>query len=259
MRVSDITRAIEAFAPLAIQENWDNSGLLIGSPLDEVKGVMIGFDCTSGLVDRALEAGCNMVITHHPLIFGGLKSIRPEDPVGEAVIKAVRGGVAVYAAHTTADKVIAGVSGEMARKIGLENVSILDEEPGGTGLGVVGDLPAPMEPQALFALLKERFSLKMLRVSKPVEGKVSRIALCGGSGSSLIGAARAAGAQVYVSADISYHHFFTPEGFMIADIGHFESEVAIVDIFFSELKKNFPNFAVCIDPEIKRSNPIQYI
>ena len=259
MRVSDITRAIEAFAPLAIQENWDNSGLLIGSPLDEVKGVMIGFDCTPGLVDRALAAGCNMVITHHPLIFGGLKSIRPEDPVGEAVIKAVRGGVAVYAAHTTADKVIAGVSGEMARKIGLENVAILDEEPGGTGLGVVGDLPAPMEPQALFALLKERFSLKMLRVSKPVEGKVSRIALCGGSGSSLIGAARAAGAQVYVSADISYHHFFTPEGFMIADIGHFESEVAIVDIFFSELKKNFPNFAVCIDPEIKRSNPIQYI
>jgi dinuclear metal center YbgI/SA1388 family protein len=259
MRVSDITRAIEAFAPLGIQENWDNSGLLIGSPDDEVSGVMVGFDCTPGLIDRALAAGCDMVITHHPLIFGGLKAIRPEDPVGEAVIKAVRGGVAVYAAHTTADKVIAGVSGAMARKLGLDHIVILEEEPGGTGLGVVGDLGEPMDPQALLALLKEKFALKVLRVSKPVRGKISRVAMCGGSGSSLIGAARTAGAQLYISADISYHHFFTPEGFMIADIGHFESEVEIVDIFFSELQKNFPNFAVCIDPEIKRSNPIQYI
>ena len=259
MIVSDITRAIEAFAPLGIQENWDNSGLLIGSPDDEVNGVMVGFDCTPGLIDRAMASGCNMVITHHPLIFGGLKAIRPDDPVGEAVIKAVRGGVAVYAAHTTADKVIAGVSGAMARKLGLEHIAILEEEPGGTGLGVVGDLGEPMDPQALLALLKEKFALKVLRVSKPVKEKISRVAMCGGSGSSLIGAARAAGAQLYISADISYHHFFTPEGFMIADIGHFESEVEIVDIFFSELQKNFPNFAVCIDPEIKRSNPIQYI
>ena len=259
MRVSDIIAAIEAFAPLSIQENWDNSGLLIGSSSDEVRGVMVGFDCTPGLIDRALAEGCNMVVTHHPLIFGGLKSISPEDPVGDAVIRAVRGGVAVYAAHTTADKVIAGVSGAMAGKLGLLNVRILDEEPGGTGLGTVGDLPAPLDASAALALVKERFGVKMLRTSKPISGKITRIAMCGGSGSSLIGAARRTGAQLYISADISYHHFFTPEDFMIADIGHFESEVEITRILFSEIRKNFANFVGCIDPELENSNPINYI
>ena len=259
MRVSDIIAAIESFAPLSIQENWDNSGLLIGSPSDEVRGVMVGFDCTPGLIDRALAAGCDMVVTHHPLIFGGLKSISQEDPVGDAVIRAIRGGVAVYAAHTTADKVIAGVSGAMADKFGLQNVRILEEEPGGTGLGTVGDLPVPLDASSALALVKERFGVKMLRTSKPVSGKITRIAMCGGSGSSLIGAARRAGAQLYISADISYHHFFTPEGFMIADIGHFESEVEITRILLSEIRKNFPNFVGCIDPELENSNPINYI
>ena len=259
MRVSDVISAIEAFAPLAIQESWDNSGLLIGSPSDEVRGVMVGFDCTPGLVERALAAGCDMVVTHHPLIFGGLKSISREDPVGDAVIRAVRGGVAVYAAHTTADKVIAGVSGAMARRLGLQDVQILEEEPGGNGLGTVGDFPEPLEADAALALVKERFGLRILRASKPVAGKISRVAMCGGSGASLIGAARRAGAQLYISADISYHHFFTEEGFMIADIGHFESEVEITGILFSEIQKKFPNFAVCIDPDLANSNPINYI
>lgn len=259
MKARDIIAAIEAFAPLGIQEPWDNSGLSIGSPEDEVKGVMVGFDCTPSLIDKALSAGCNMVVTHHPLIFGGLKTIAPEDPVGEAVIKAVRGGVCVYAAHTTADKVIAGVSGAMAARLGLRGVRILEEEPGGTGLGAVGDLPAPLSPEEALALVKERFGLKVLRASRCISGKISRVAVCGGSGTSLIEAARRSGAQLYISADISYHHFFTPEGFMIADMGHFESEVEIVSILFSELQKNFPNFAVRKDPDIENSNPIHYI
>ena len=259
MKAREIIAAIEAFAPLSLQEKWDNSGLCIGSPEDEIRGVMVGFDCTPSLIDKALAAGCNMVVTHHPLIFGGIKTITPEDPVGQAVIKAVRGGVAVYAAHTTADKVIAGVSGAMARRLGLQNVSILDGEPDGSGLGVVGDLPEPLDAAAALALVKERFALRVIRASRPVNGKVRRVAMCGGSGSSLIDSARSAGAQLYISADISYHHFFTPEGFMIADIGHFESEVEITDILFSELRKNFPNFAVCIEPDIRNSNPINYI
>jgi len=141
MRVKDITSAIEDFAPLSIQESWDNSGLLVGSPEQEVHGLLIGFDCTPELVDEAVAGGMDMIVTHHPLIFGGLKRISPDDPTGSAVIKAVSSGIAIYAAHTTADKVLEGVSGAMARRLGLKNITVLDEESEGVGLGAVGDLP----------------------------------------------------------------------------------------------------------------------
>ncbi len=257
MRVGDVTAALERFAPLSIQEGWDNSGLCIGSPEDEVHGVLLGFDCTKELVEEAVEKGCDMVVTHHPLIFHGLKSIRSGDPVSDAVIAAVKNGVAVYAAHTTADKVIAGVSGAMARRLGLRDIAILEDE-GGYGLGAVGTLSRPMTGEEAAAFVKERFGLQVLRCSRPVE-RVERVAMVGGSGASEIGAARAAGAQLYISGDISYHHFFTPDGFMVMDIGHFESEVDIVEILSEVIRENFPTFAVRISDSLGRSNPVRYV
>lgn len=257
MKVRDIIQIIEDFAPLSIQEGWDNSGLCVGSPEDEVTSVLLGLDCTEQLVDEAIECGADLIITHHPLIFSGLKKISPDDQIGAAVIKAVRAGISIYAAHTNADKVIAGVSGAMAARLGLKDVEILEEDGDGTGLGVVGNLPEPVSAEEATALVKERFSLKMVKTSAPVGCKISRIAMCGGSGSSLIESARRSKAQLYISGDISYHHFFTPEGFMIMDIGHYESEIEIVDILFSLIKKNFPTFAVRITQNIN-SNPIYY-
>ena len=131
--------------------------------------------------------------------------------------------------------------------------------------------PAPAEPseeavpaeqgaadmEFMRAFVKEKFGLKMLKASRPLETRISRVAMCGGSGGSLIGAARKSGAQLYISGDISYHNFFTDEGFMIMDIGHYESEIEIVSILFSLIKKNFPTFAVRITQNIN-SNPIYY-
>ena len=257
MKVKDIIKVIEDFAPLSIQESWDNSGLCVGSPEDEVTSVLLALDCTPALVEEAAACGADMIITHHPLIFSGLKKISPDNMVGEAVIKAIKAGISIYAAHTNADKVLAGVSGAMAAKLGLENVRILDDEGAGTGLGTIGDLPEPMTADQAVAFVKDRFALKSVKTSKPLSGMISRVAMCGGSGGSLIGAAQKAGAQLYISGDISYHNFFTPEGFMIMDIGHYESEIEIVDILFSLIKKNFPTFAVRITQNIN-SNPIYY-
>ena len=136
-------------------------------------------------------------------------------------------------------------------------MQILDQDGEGTGLGVVGNLPEPMTAEEAAAYVKERFNLKVLKSSRPVEGKISRVAMCGGSGGSLIGAAMRSGAQLYISGDISYHNFFTHKGFMIMDIGHYESEIEIVDILFSLIKKKFPTFAVRITQNIN-SNPIYY-
>ena len=257
MKAADIIAAVEEFAPLDIQEQWDNSGLCIGSPEDPVHGVMVGFDCTPALVDEAAAKGCDMIITHHPLIFKGLRQINSSDPTGEAIVKAIRAGIAVYAAHTTADKVIEGVSGAMARRLGLQDIRILEDE-GGTGLGAVGTLEKPLTGMEAIALIKERFGLKIVRTSAPIEGPITKVAVLGGSGGSEIPAARAAGAQLYVTADISYHNFFTPEGFMVADIGHFESEVEITDILFSFLKKKFPNFAVHLGSSLREGNPVHW-
>ena len=257
MKVKDIIRVIEEFAPLSLQEGWDNSGLCIGSPEDVVSSVLLGLDCTPELVDEAIACGADMIVTHHPLIFSGLKKISPDNPVGEAVIKAIKAGISIYAAHTSADKVIAGVSGAMAARLGLEDVQILDEDGEGTGLGVVGNLPEPLSAEEAVKLVKKCFGLKAMRASKPVDGKISRVAMCGGSGGSLIGAAMNSDAQLYISGDISYHNFFTRDGFMIMDIGHYESEIEIVDILFSLIKKNFPTFAVRITQNIY-SNPIFY-
>ena len=257
MKVRDIIAVIEEFAPLSIQEGWDNSGLCVGSPDDEVTSALFALDCTEELVDEAVACGADMIITHHPLIFSGLKKISPDDQVGAAVIKAIKNGIAIYAAHTNADKVIAGVSGAMAAKLGLADVRILSEDGEGTGLGVVGDLPQPLTADEAVALVKEKFGLKMLKASRPSDGLISRVAMCGGSGSSLIGAARRSGAQLYISGDISYHNFFAPEGFMIMDIGHYESEIEIVNILFSLIMKKFPTFAVRITQNIN-SNPIYY-
>ena len=257
MKVKDITAVLEAFAPLSIQESWDNSGLCIGSPEDEVHGVLLGFDCTPELIDEAVARGCDMVVTHHPLIFRGLKRIQGGDPVSDAVIKAVRNGIAVYAAHTTADKVISGVSGAMARRLGLQDIALMEDE-GGFGLGAVGTLPQPMTGEEAIAYVKEKFGLKTLRCSRPVD-RIVKVAVCGGSGASEIDAARATGAQLYISGDISYHHFFTPEGFMVMDIGHFESEVEIVEILFKVISEKIPTFAVRISDSLGRSNPVRYV
>lgn len=257
MKVREIMDVIEEFAPAGIQEKWDNSGLCIGSESADVTSVLIGLDCTPELVDEAARTGADMIVTHHPLIFSGLKRISPDDPTGGAVIRAIRAGISIYAAHTNADKVIAGVSGAMAARLGLGNTVILDEEEEGVGLGVIGDWPEAMPAEDAIRYVKEKFGLKYVRTSKPVDIPVKRVAVCGGSGSSLIEKARSKGAQLYLCGDISYHHFFTGHDFMLMDVGHYESERDIVEILFSLIKKKFPNFAVRIT-ENSYSNPIYY-
>ena len=258
MQVKDIVGAIEEFAPRGVQESWDNSGLLIGGPEDDVKGVLVGFDCTVELIQEAVERGCNMVVTHHPLIFHGLKHIGPEDPVGATVIAAVRNGVAVYAAHTSADKVPQGVSWAMALKLGLQDIEILMKEPDGNGLGCIGTLLRPLTGKEALEYVGKAFGLKIIKSSKPLETAISRVAVLGGSGGGEIEAAREAGAQLYITADISYHNFFTRDGFMVMDIGHFESEVDIVPILLTQIRKKFPNFASYSSGTLDRSNPVHY-
>ena len=254
MKARDIADVIERFAPLATQEEWDNAGFCVGSPEQEVHGVLIGFDCTPVLVDEAIALGADMIVTHHPLIFNGLKRIDPDDFVGATLIKAIRAGIAVYAAHTNADKAEGGVTALMAARLNLQNVQPLVP----SNLAQIGDLPHPMAPADFCAMVKKAFGLKVLRYGGTGRPQIARVALCSGSGAEFIADARAAGADAFVTGDVSYHRYLVDKSFLILDVGHYESEVAIVEKFLSLLKDKFPTFALHTSTN-ENNNPIQYL
>lgn len=256
MKAFEIAQVIETFAPLGLQEHWDNSGFCIGDPQAEVSKLLIGFDPSCELIEEAVRTGADMVVTHHPLIFSGVKKISGADQVGRAIIEAIKNDIVVYSCHTNMDKVIAGVSGSLAQKLSLKDVQVLDSDENGDGLGVIGSLEQPMDVQEFMAFMKSSLSLEHFRYSKPVSGKIERVALCGGSGRSLIKKAYLKGAQIYLCGDISYHDFYCPDGFMVADIGHFESEAQIMRVIYDIVMEKFPNFAVQIANN--SSNPVYY-
>lgn len=125
LKIKDITDHLEAFAPPAYQESYDNSGLLTGSPYQEVSGVLITLDCTEPVVDEAIERGCNLIVAHHPIIFKGLKKLTGSSYVERTVIKAIKHDIGIYAIHTNLDNVQNGVNKKICEKIGLINVRIL--------------------------------------------------------------------------------------------------------------------------------------
>lgn len=257
MKAFEIASVLEEFAPVLLQESWDNSGFSVGDPEKEVSSAIVALDCTPELVDEAIESGSGLIITHHPLIFKGIKSITGKTNVERMIVKLIKNDIIVYSAHTNIDKVVNGVSGSMADKLDLTDRDILVKSADGiTGLGIIGNLKKAVTYEELIKLVKEKFGLNNLKCSTPLPGKISKVAVCGGSGSSLIDAAKSQGASVYITGDISYHNFFCENDFMIIDIGHFESELGVLDIITSILRKKIPTFAVRKSENIY--NPIYY-
>lgn len=257
MKAGEIISIVEEFAPCHFQEDWDNSGLMVGDPAREVTSVILALDCTIDVVEEALDSGADMIITHHPLIFKGIKRIGTKSLQDKMLTKIIKNDLVVYSVHTNIDKVPDGVSGIMADKLGLLNREILTKsEEKGVGLGIFGELAEEMSVDEFIGMVKERFGLSLIKSSKPLTVPVKKIALCGGSGGSLINDAFNAGAQVYISGDLSYHSYFCEDGFMIIDIGHYESEIGVLDLLMSVILKKIPNFAVLRSKRSK--NPIYY-
>ncbi|MBW6484083.1 MAG: Nif3-like dinuclear metal center hexameric protein [Vicingaceae bacterium] len=125
MNIKEITTLLEKFAPLSLQENYDNAGLIVGSATDEVSGILICLDSTEEIVDEAIEKNCNLIIAHHPIIFSGLKKLNGKNYIERTIIKAIKNNIAIYAAHTNMDNAFNGVSFKMAEKLGLINCQVL--------------------------------------------------------------------------------------------------------------------------------------
>lgn len=369
VKISEIISVLENVAPPALQENYDNSGLLVGDAGSEIEKVLVSLDCTEAVVDEAIEKGAGLIVSHHPIVFSGLKRLNGKNYIERVVIKAIQNGIALYAIHTNLDNVLQnGVNERIAEKLGLNSVRILSPMKGilkklvcycpkdyletvreailaagaghiggydacsfcseGTGTfrpgsgtnpftgregelseekewrlevvlpgyisgkvipamidahpyeevaydvyslentwnekgaGLIGELNNEMDRDQFLHHLKKSMGLQVVKYTSLNRNKIKKVALCGGSGSFLLGAAMAQGADVFVTADFKYHQFFDGEGkTMICDIGHYESERYTIDLIGDILNKGIksekkPNFAVILTNT--DTNPVQY-
>jgi len=361
--LKDITNFLESFAPLGLQESYDNAGLITGDVNAEITTVLITLDVTEKVVEEAVQKKAQLIVSHHPVVFSGLKKLTGKNYVERTLIKAIKNDIAIYTAHTNLDSVEGGVNHKICEKLGLQNCKIL--QPAGeqlkklvtfipveqsnqvreavfnagagnignydscgftaegfgsfrgneesnpfvgkkgeihtekevrfetifpgylqgkvvdallkahpyeevaydiypldnkfdkVGMGMIGTLINSVSETEFLQKLKTTFNTGVIKHTALKDKPVNKVAVCGGSGSFLLNAAIAAGADFFVSGDFKYHQFFDAENkIVIADIGHFESEQFTKELFYELLTKKFPKFAVHLS-EVG-TNPVFY-
>lgn len=262
VKINEIIQELERHFPPRLQESYDNAGYQLKSGICDIERCLVSLDVTEEVVREAIDNGCQLIIAHHPMIFGrGLMSITGATPVERAIQLAIRHQISIYCAHTNADSVPSGTSRVMMQRIGIEKFSMLKPISGETiecGAGAIGELPQPADTMDFLYQLKAKFNCGAIRHTRPVKPQVRKIAVCGGSGSFLLQEAIRQGADVFVSGDFTYHKYFEADGrILIADLGHFETEIGIKDVFLDVLQKKFINFAVL--KSVINTNPINYL
>lgn len=258
MKIRDVIAPIEEFAPLSLQESYDNAGLVVGRLDDELRGgVLLAVDVTEDVIEEAIEKECGLIITHHPIIFHPLKRLNSASVVERCVEMAIRNNIALYACHTNLDSAPNGMSWRVGEMLGLQNMEVLQPTVENAGFGVVGTLPQEVCEEEFLQRIKSTFSVKALRHSALLGRGVSRVAICTGAGASLMSEARASECDMYLTADLKYNDFYTPDSnFVVVDMGHFESEFCAIAILFDILSKIFINFALHKSAQSK--NPVHY-
>ncbi len=246
MTVNDILYCLTEVAPLSWQEDYDNAGLQVGDLNAVVTKALIALDVTEALVDEAVAKSCDLIVSHHPLIFRGLKHLTPATDVERAVVKAVKHDIAILSMHTNLDNSYLGVSRVLAERLGLVNLHILQPsscEPERCGAGMMGTFEVPMDEEAFLDLVADRIGSPCIRHSALTGKRIKTVALCGGSGSPFIADAVKNHADAYLTADIKYHDFFAPDGILLVDGGHFETEQFTKELIKGIIQKKIPNFA----------------
>lgn len=262
MKIKKVVNALEQFAPLPLQEDYDNAGLQVGLTEAEVSGALLCLDVTEDVVGEALRRGCNLIVAHHPLIFRKLAHVTDASYVERTVMKALKNDVVIVAMHTNMDNAFGGVNHKMAEKMGLHNVRFLSEPRMVNGVegasGVVGELSEPLTAEAFIGMLKKRFGVVTVQANELLRRPVSRVALCGGAGSFLLPDAIRAGADAFVTGEMHYHEFFGHEQeVQIAVIGHYESEQYTSEVFRDIIERECPGVACFIAETV--TNPIRYV
>ena len=235
VKVKDIVEIIEKAAPLSLAYEWDNSGFICGNPEKEVKKVFLTLDMFKSNIDEAVELGVDMIVSHHPILFSGIKKIDFCSQQGYIVKKLIENDIALYSAHTSMDCAAGGINDVLAQKLGIKGTRVIEknEKCDGCGLGRIGKLEKEMSVGEFAQVVKDALSAPFVRVAGDFDKKIKTVAVGGGACDDLIPAAIEMGADIFVTADMKHH--ITADsidcGIAVIDAGHFATEVFVKDIF----------------------------
>ena len=218
MLVQDVFNFVDGLAPYETQDSFDNSGLLLGNPSWEVRGIHVAMDVTSSVIDEAIARGANLIVTHHPVMFSARKRLVETDSEARLICRMIRHEIALIAAHTNLDQAPGGINDVLARTIGLTSIT-------GEAYVRVGELPQPMTAEA-FALKAGEALHSVVRLMGDPDRMIRRVAVTSGAGSESVPDALALGADAFLTGEAKHHHALeaVESGMVVLEAGHHATE-----------------------------------
>lgn len=253
----------ESFAPKTIAFTNDPVGLQIGNVNNDIKRVMVTLDVRPEVVDEAIKQNCDMIFSHHPLIFRPIKNLDLSNPQNQMYAKLIQNSILVYSAHTNLDVAKGGMNDWLTEAMGLNHVQTVYSNHYDTNIGRIGVLPTPVTVEEFAKTLKKTFNLDGLRlVTSDNEAMVKNVAVVGGDGGKFYPEMLKAGADVFVTGDVYYHtgHDMLADGINVVDVGHNVEKICIPKLasLFNEWKAN-NDWEVEIIESTINTNPYQFI
>ncbi len=267
--VNYLLETLDEIAAFGLAEQWDNVGLMVGDPGQQVNGVLVALDPTEEVLAEAKDCEADCIITHHPLIFNPVKAIYANQPLGRFLRLALENGISVIGCHTNLDQAAGGVNDVLAESLGIVDSSPIipavnsPEASEGSGFGRTGRLARTKNSKEFIEHLCTYFNLPVLRVAGSLPEEIKTVAVCGGSGSDLAEAAFASGAQVYITGEVKHStaRWAEAAGFCIIDAGHFATENPVVGSLVKALNSLLKEkgASIPVRQSAKQRNPFAYL
>jgi len=241
IKCAEIISFMEELAPKTLKEEWDNTGLLVGNRDAAIKRVLVCLDITMASIKEALSRKADLIITHHPVIFNGVKRLDEQDFKGKQLYKLIQNGLCVYAAHTNLDYADKGVNTCLALALGVRNTEIL-----GNGPGKCGKLERKYSMDEFISYVKKRLNVPFLRIAGYAPSGIRKVAVFSGSFDGNLDAVIESNCDVLITGDLKYHTALdaVEAGLCIIDAGHFGTERVVLPYLAKELGKAFPSIEV---------------
>lgn len=254
--VKEIYQLIDNFAPFETQMDFDNAGFLVGRGDRAVERVLVALDITKVVVEEAVRRGCQLIVSHHPVLFGGVKSVTDETVTGRVLLALAENGLSAICAHTNLDAAEGGVNDCLAQRLGLTDTVLLEQD--GTdrrgrayGIGRIGQAHKTGVSGAEYAAyVKEKLGARSVRF-EDTGIPVSRVAVGGGSCGSMLKQVRAAGCDTFVTADVKYDVFLSARamGINLIDAGHYATENVVCPALVKLIAQAFPQVEVLLSAD----------